>query len=360
MLDGFFGSLGRPAAAVSDRAFAKARSRLHMPALDWLNRWLIERADAAGFMPRWCGMRPVAADASVLMPAIRRCSKTRGLAAADQRLFALFLPGAELTLHAQVHSSSVSERSMLVDALDRLDSAQDVLILDRGFPASWLVNVLAERGLRFVMRCDFGDGGFSAIRAFVRSGKREAWVRLSPPSQRDAQDWCCRREAPTVRLVRQVAPSGAVRVLMTNLSREAVPHRAFSQLYHQRWRIEEAFKRLKLRMGIEAVSGFSQHAVIVDVAAKVLADNIAALLCADAQTNADLSAGKRKCNRSFAAKAIQRELPKILLRIGDVIDLVADLLTRLARSTLRCVEGRTQPRATRPGKPHPHCAYKGG
>jgi imidazolonepropionase-like amidohydrolase len=57
-------------------------------------------------VPRWQGLRLVAADASVLMPAIRNCHRTRSPASADQRLFALSLPQAELTLHACVHSAA--------------------------------------------------------------------------------------------------------------------------------------------------------------------------------------------------------------------------------------------------------------
>jgi hypothetical protein len=79
-------------------------------------------------------------------------------------------------------------------------------------------------------------------------------------------------------VVRQISPGGAQRVLMTNLDDYAAPAADFGVLYHQRWRIEEAFKRLKCRMHLEAVSGLSQHALLIDVAAKVLADNIAALL----------------------------------------------------------------------------------
>jgi hypothetical protein len=41
---------------------------------------------------------------------------------------------------------------------------------------------------------------------------------------------------------------------------------------------------LKHRLHLEAVSGLSQHALLVDVAAKVLADNITALMCHAAQT----------------------------------------------------------------------------
>ena len=107
MLDAFFGNLfgdGALTRGVSDRAFAKARSHLHVPALVGLNDQLLAQADAAGLLERWQGLLLVAADASVLRPAIRRCKRTRGLAAADGRLFALYLPGPELTLHAAVHS----------------------------------------------------------------------------------------------------------------------------------------------------------------------------------------------------------------------------------------------------------------
>ncbi len=79
----------QPVSAVTDRAFAKACSHLHVPALTGLNDDLLARAETAGLLPRWQGLRLMAADASVLMPAVRRCSRTQGLADADQRLFAL-------------------------------------------------------------------------------------------------------------------------------------------------------------------------------------------------------------------------------------------------------------------------------
>ena len=61
-----------------------------------------------------------------------------------------------------------------------------------------------------------------------------------------------------MRLVRQLAPNGCARVLATNLDEQACPAAAFGDLYHQRWSIEEAFKRLKHRLYRGAVSGLSQ------------------------------------------------------------------------------------------------------
>ena len=361
MLDGFFGNVcgqAQPVHEVSDRAFAAARSHLHVPALQGLNDWVIERADAAGLVSRWRGFRLVAGDGSVLMPAIRRCKRTRHLADGDQRLFALHLPGSELMLHAAVHSSGVSERAMLMEALDKL-GCEDVLLLDRGYPAAWLVNVLVQRGMRFVIRCDTTAGGFNAVRRFMRSGLAEAQVLLNAPDVADACDWGCSSQAPTVRLVRQIAPSGAQRVLMTNLSAEQAAAADFGDLYHRRWRIEEAFKRLKHRLHLEAVSGLSQHALLIDVAAKVLADNIAALLCLAVQAD-DVCPHTRRCARSSADQVVRQLLPRVLLGIGDVLALIARAVQLIARSLRR--EPRTprsSPRKASSLKPHARLAYKG-
>ena len=362
LLDSFFARLcgdGALLRVVSDRAFAQARARLHAPALSWLNDRLLAGADAAGLVTRWQGLRLVAADASELMPAVRRCHLSRSAAGADQRLFALYLPAAELTLHAAVHSGAESERAMLVQALDKL-APDDVLLLDRGYPAAWLINLLNERGVRFIMRCDTaGSGSWPALRAFMRGDQTEAVVRLSAPKQQDANDWGCSNQAPTVRLVRNTATGAHLRVLLTNLPADQVPAGAFGALYHQRWRIEEAFKRLKHRLHLEAVSGLSQHALLVDVAAKVLADNIAALMCLAAQDAAQLPANRR-CQRTHADAAVRAVLPRVLLAVGDVLGLIDDTLQLIARTVHRITPGRCAPRDPGRSKPHPRLAYRAG
>jgi len=359
MLDSFFGSLADGAdlvRGVSDRAFAKARNQLHMPALVALNNQVVEQAETGGRIARWHGMRVVAGDASALMPAIRPCHRMRSVAPSDQRLFMLFLPGAELTLHVSVHDAGIGERAMLVEALDAL-GPDDILVLDRGYPATWLVSLLNERGIRFCIRCDNG-GSWSAMQTFRRSGAAEAIVTLPTPNATDAAGWGCSRRAPQVRLVRQISPTGQIRVLATNLPAPEFPVEYFADLYHQRWRIEEAFKRLKHRLHLEAVSGLSQQALIIDVAAKVLADNLTALVCEVAAGMADLKARTRRCNRTYAAASMQRALPRLMLVIGDLSEIINHLLERFGATTQRFVAGRSQPRSARHFKPHPSQAYK--
>jgi hypothetical protein len=133
----------------------------------------------------------------------------------------------------------------------------------------------------------------------------------------------------------------------------------FADLYHQRWRIEESFKRLKHRAKLESVSGLTQHALLVDVAAKVLADNLGSLLCQAACEAHELSARPRVCNRAYAAGLLQRLLPRMVLGLGCLAQLLEQAMERLKANTQRRISGRSQPRPNRRSKPHPHLAYKG-
>jgi hypothetical protein len=280
-------------------------------------------------------------------------------------LFALYLPDSELTLHASVHGADTSERAMLMQALECL-GPDDVLLLDRGYPAAWLVSILCERGIRFCMRCDKEVTGWSAVKQFLRSGAAQAQVSLSAPSDQDVQDWGCSPDAPEVRLVRlvrNVSSNARVRVMATNLDPVDFPWECFGELYHKRWRIEEAFKRLKHHMKLESVSGLSQQALIIDVAAKVLADNLASLLCACAQSDDSLhqavaQSTRRQCNRGYAAAAMLRMLPGVLIFVGDVLAAIGHTLDLLRRTTCRVIAGRSTTRPKNYVKPHAQYAYK--
>lgn len=348
-LDEFFAHLNNQAQLVrevSEQAFAQARAKLSLTAIPLLNDWLIERAQHYGFVPRWNGLRLVAADASTVRFGLR-ASHVKRAALADQILFGLFLPGCELMLAASLHSVHESERQMLFEHLDRLSRA-DLLLLDRGYPARWLVAALNQRGIPFCMRVEkSGNSGFACVRDFLRSGLLEQVVTLRGADRRDVLDFECPSEPQTVRLVRHIAPNGQVRVLMTNLFDVArFPVCSFADLYHQRWRIEEGFKRLKHRLNLEHVSGLSQQAVVQDVAAKVLCDNLQALTTLSARDDADLPDSIR-INRAYVHSTLKPLLPALLL---------AKKVAKLLRIVLRLVATHTyvhREKLSKPRKPGP-------
>jgi len=355
-LDTFFAHLRQQAQLVhevSEQAFAQARAKLSLVAIPGLNDWLIARADQDGFVPRWRGLRLVAADGSTVRFGLR-ASHVKRAALADQILFGLFLPGPDLMLATSLHSiHECGERQFLIEHLDRL-SPDDLLLLDRGYPASWLVAVLNQRAIKFCMRVDTYDGGYTCVREFVRSGAIERIVTLRAPNRQDALDYECPRKPQRVRLVRHVLPNGEQRVLMTNLFDDKLfPAECFGELYHKRWGIEEAFKRLKHRLNLEHVTGLSQQAVVQDVAAKIVCDNLQALVSITAHADADLPESKR-INHAYAHTALKPLMPILLLGkiIGrKVSTLLRGLLGLIAGRTYRHRENRSKPRKAGQ-KPH--------
>lgn len=357
-LDEFFAHLQQQAQLlrqVSEQAFAQARAKLSTTAIPALNDWLVEQAEHYGYVPRWHGLRLVAADASTVRFGLRASHVPRA-ALADQIVFGLFLPGAEMMLAASLHSVHENERQMLFQQLDRL-SVDDLLLLDRGYPCRWLPALLNQRHIAFCMRVEQpGEKGFTCVRQFLRSGLTEQIVTLRAPDRRDAIDYECPATPQTVRLVRHVAPNGKIRVLMTNLlDSTRFPASGFGELYHQRWRIEEAFKRLKHRLSLEHVSGLSQLAVMQDLAAKVLCDNLQALATLTAHASHSLPLDRR-INRAYVHTVLKPLLPSLLLGLA-VAKLLSDALALMARHTYRHRDGMSKPRKPRP-KPHKFMAQK--
>lgn len=360
-LDTFFAHLRQQAQLVhevSEQAFSQARAKLSLTAIPLLNDWLIARAERDGFVPRWRSLRLVAADASTVHFGLR-ASHVKRAALADQILFGLFLPGPDLMLAASLHSiHERGERQFLIEHLDRL-SQDDLLLLDRGYPCRWLVAVLNHRTIKFCMRVDNSDG-FACVREFMRSSEIERIVMLRAPDKQDALDYECPRKPQCVRLIRNVSPNGEQRVLMTNLfDQKLYPADCFGELYHKRWGIEEAFKRLKHRLNLEHVTGLTQQAVVQDVAAKIVCDNLQALTSLTAHADADLPDSQR-INHAYAHTALKPLLPILLLggKIGRKVGkLFRNLLDLIAGRTYRHRENRSKPRK-QGQKPHKSMTQK--
>jgi hypothetical protein len=356
-LDEFFGHLGQGAQLlrhVSERALFRARAKLAATAIPALNTWLIQQAEAAGAIPRWHGRRLVAADASKLQFGLR-ASNVPNAATSQQIAFGLFLPGTEMTLVASLHSIHESERQMLFQHLDLLNSG-DLLLMDRGYPCRWLVAVLNQRGIGFCMRVEkAGNAGFTCVRDFLRSDRVEQIVTLPASDRSDANDYECPAAPQTVRLIRHVASTGKVRVLMTNLlDMEEFPAAEFGALYHQRWRIEEAFKRLKHHHNLEHVSGLSQLAVLQDFHAKIVCDNLQSLATATAAATFHLPPARR-VNRAYAQTVLKPLMPALLLR--GAVDLLHNAMALIVRKTFLHRPGQSKPRNKQP-KPHKYMTQK--
>ena len=301
--------------------------------------------------PLWHGLRVVAADGSKMMLFLQDASK-RFLGEATA--FALYLPGLEMTLSAQLYESCVGERQMLFEHLEHL-KPNDLLVLDRGYPCLWLIAYLTQHTIQFCMRAD--NLNFAAVKTFLRSGKHDQIVTLNAPSKLDCQAYECERKPTQVRLIRVITPNGRIHVLITSLlDSQAYPAEDFSALYHSRWRVEEAFKRLKHHLALENTSGLTWLAAQQDFHAKILADNLHSLTVL-AATSMETIAVSYKINRTYAFAYLKRCLPRWLLITLPSANKLIETFSTLAKNLIRMLPEDSKPRSQR-SKPHRKHAYK--
>lgn len=342
--------------AVSAQAFSKARLGFSAKAFRLLNQALLRAVDTHLPVPRWRGFRLVAADASKLQLFLKDLTARK---VREAMAFMLYLPGLEMALDFALYSPDVGERQMLFEHLESL-RPDDLLVLDRGYPARWLVAVLAARGIHFCMRVD--DTGFAEVKRFRRSGLVSTGVTLAAPSASDAADYGCPRQPTTVRLIRVVTPNGRVHILMTSLLDEAdYPATDFGDLYHARWRIEEAFKRIKHRLALEQLSGVSWLAAQQDLGAKALCDNLNALAvhatAPEPLTRHGTTARTYKINRTACFDLLKSRWQRWLLSGLPSYEEITETLAELLKNLVAYIPGAAKPRPKGP-KPHRHFAYK--
>jgi len=360
-LDAFFANLANRAdlvREVSAQAFAQGRKQVSATAFGLLNDHFLTLVNEHFGLPLWNGLRVVAGDATVLRLTLfgkARDGKPFARHVVDAIGFALYLPGIEMTLAAKLYSPDVGERQMLFEHLDKLRH-NDILVLDRGYPAYWLFAALTQRGRHFCMRAD--SLNFGAIRTFRRSGLVEQIVTLPAPDKQDALDYEIAATPCQVRLIRQVFGQ-KVRVLVTSLlDLDAYPAHQFGALYHSRWRIEEAFRRIKHRLALEHLSGMSWLAAQQDFGAKILCDNLNALAVHAASEALDPNIRDRYfINRGDTFSRIKRTLGRWLLQGLDALDNVASVFDQLIKNLVQIKPNRSYPRHSTQ-KPHLSHAYK--
>lgn len=293
-LDEFFRLLSEAPVAervVTKSAFSQARQKLKHTAFIELNQVQVNYFYQHFVVQRWHGLRVLAIDGSLTsVPSGAAVAAHFGVwqpaaggACAKARLSQLFDVLNQVTLDAQIAPKALGERALAERHWTCL-GADDLVLLDRGYPAFWLFVGIRQRQAHFCARLSVSD--WTVAGQFVASGQAEQIVTLRP--SREARTACRERQlsvAPLpVRLVRVDLPTGEVEVLATSLlDSECWPQPLFADLYHLRWPVEEAYKVMKSRLELENWSGTSVEAVYQDFHAGVFTQNLAALFAQPAQ-----------------------------------------------------------------------------
>lgn len=298
----------------------------------------------------WRGFRLCAIDGSRIdLPRSRKIAEAfvPGVDASlpgtpNARLSTLLDVGNALVLDARLSSCQTGERELALLHLDCLGEG-DLLLTDRGYPSFELFSKIREREAHFCVRM---PASWSSVQDFLSSGDKDRITRIGTVTPLP------------VRLLR-LSHAGAEMVVITSLlDRDLYPAEAFSDLYHQRWCIEEGYKELKGPLHLEGFSGRSEEAIRRELHARILTQNLISVLAFPSLRALQKRAGKKlpvgktqgyKPNRAALAFFLKKGLRFFFDPAVSLSELVDGIFRRLFSWVSAVCPGRSFPRRTRAG-----------
>ena len=342
---------------VSKVAFCNARKKLKHEAFIELN----EQASQYfyhNFQPlTWQGFSLKAVDGSTIklpnFPEIAEHFGTwnprQGEPVPMARISQMFDPLNRITTHALLSPKSIGEREMAATLFEHLGE-QDLVLLDRGYPAFWLFKLILSYKAHFCSR--ISSSKWKIVRDFVRSGSTEQVVLVEAPltSQQACLDRNLGTDPITLRFIRVELDSGEGEVLVTSLlDYQRYSSDIFKELYHSRWPVEEDYKIMKCRIELENFSGQTQHSVYQDFHARVFSKNVTSMLVFVAQHKVTKETEHREClykvNYTQALSTLRDTIVLFFQRSKSTIyTLVSDVLETMSMAIELVRPGRQYPR----------------
>lgn len=305
-LDHYFKALFKldvPVAFVTKMALSLARRKLKYSAFIEFNRHLLEFFfDHFKNVKTWHGFNLLAIDGSTLKlfkyKEIREhfgmMKPNNGPACPMARVSQMFDVLNKITIDALIRPYRVGERDLLREHMLNL-LPNDLLLLDRGYPAYWVFNLIMSQGGNFCARI---SKQWKIVQDFIESGAPEAFTDLhaSLQSKKECNDMGLDVMPLRLRLIRiELVDSGEIEVLITSLTDDQkYPQEIFKDLYHERWPVEVDYLFMKQRLEVGNFSGKSELSVYQDFHAKVFAKNLTVVLASPAQEIVEHQSDEKK------------------------------------------------------------------
>jgi hypothetical protein len=338
---------------VSKAAFTKARLKLGFEAFIELNQKALDYFYRKFHLMKWHGFNLRAVDGStVQLPRTEAVADHFGSWHPRQgdkcpmaRISQMFDPINKISIHATINPKEIGERELAAGHFLNL-LANDLVLLDRGYPAYWLFNLILSLGSNFCARISYKK--WDIIRKFYNSGKLDKIIYLKPSLSAIKK---CKEKGLDIiplklRLVRVELDTGETEILITSiLDQDLYPTELFKELYHLRWPVEEDYKTMKQWIEIENFSGKSVLSVYQDFHAKVFSKNLTRMLMHPTQEAIDERTGNRlyshKANFAQAVSKMKNVLPQLFIQASrKIAEIIAALHTIFIMTTEPVRPGR--------------------
>ena len=231
---------------VSKAALTKARMKLRYEAFIELNSELVDHF-YKNFRPlKWHGFNLLAVDGTTAqLPRLETIEEhfgawhpSRGGTCPKARVSQMFDPLNKITVDAIISPKNIGERQLAATHFLNL-LEDDLVLLDRGYPAYWLFNLILSLGANFCARSH--RQRWKIMQQFLDSGEKERIIllRKSQHSDKHCNEMGLDTKPLILRLIRVELGTGEAEILITSLlDKKLYPHELFAELYHLRWQIE--------------------------------------------------------------------------------------------------------------------------
>lgn len=329
--------------SITTSAFCQARMKFSEQAFIELNtECILKLFYAQSGVKRWRGFRLLSVDGSLVeLPPSPSLYEGFGKNNPQARLpgcrvSQLYDPLNKLTVDARISAFAKGERELAYEHLSAVMPG-DLILYDRGYQSHWLFAGILQKGADFCARVthDYNN----QVKAFVKSDKQSSVIDIACPNENDEQysSKSIPTEAVKVRLVKVELSNGEIEILATSLcDPNTYPRRLFKNLYHQRWAIEEDYKKLKCRIEVENFTGLSPRSIKQDIYAQIVSKNMASLWEQAAQPYADERSKSRKfeykVNFSYVLGKFKHNFIKLMVGLIDM-RLLMKLLKQISSAT---------------------------
>jgi len=373
-LDNFFKAVNHLEIAervVNKGSLSKARKKLLFNAFIELNNTMTEQFYSNFQSTSWYEFNLMAVDGTTLRvpdePEIvehfgfwnvtkgKRCPKARG-----SQMFDVL---NKITIDAIISPKAQGERELAAFHFLKL-MPNDLVLLDRGYPAFWLFKLILSMDANFCARISCTK--WKVIRKFYLSGEKEAIINLNPPttSFSKCKELGLDKKPIKLRLVRVTLDSGETEILITSLTdMDKYPENIFADLYHLRWPVEEDYKTIKCRLQVENFSGKTTLSVYQDFHAKIFSKNLTAVISLTVKDEIKHISEQRKFEYQINfAQALSKMKHSIVLLFIRPMEIVQTMVSKLQKIFIQTIEqirpGRKYKRNHKVKRKKFHFAYK--
>lgn len=234
------------------------------------------------------------------------------------------------------------ERAAAEPLLSRLRRG-DVMIMDRGYPARWLLALFVKHGVDVVMRMTAAKAGaWPEVKRFLASGAKTAVIDCRLDDGRTIPVRLIRRPPLKGRPLKHQKKREVMVILTTLLPKHGFEAKDIIDLYGKRWGIESLFREMKEAFGIERFHARTTAGIQQEIATVLMW--VALTSAIHAAVQAGLTDGKR------ANRTVSREIARICLARalddGTVPKLDA-MITEARRHAYKPRPGRSFPRESK-------------